>query len=334
MTTINFRKQTAQQLDIEKRRLEASITVKINQIFKNMANDAANLYRATGSVPNRLLANNYSPEFLKEIRDAMRKSIKAFGFNLRRSVEKKHDITFDVETKIDVFDLDLKQTISIQDDDLKPKINQINNQFLLESSLFVANESEKQNEYVTETNAKMIDEAVIAGIIAYSALIADKEDDIARLNSQLITVSNDKERARISREIATVNRQIAVSNANQSEIIAKNIETNLLEKAPARSELISSQNVGLAESWARQTEAELIDNANLISDSGEEVRVTKTWIAILDSKTRATHAEADGQEVGVNEDFIVGNERAKYPRSPELSAKESINCRCVSDFEV
>jgi hypothetical protein len=333
MATINLRKQSAQQLDIEKRALEARITPSIERIFKNMANDASNLYRATGNLPARELANNYSPEFLKEIRDAMRKSIKKFGFNLRKKVEKKHALFFDIETKIQLIDIQLKQSITIQDDDLEPKINQINNEFLVESTLFIANESENQNNYVTETNSNMLEAAVIAGIVAFSNDIAKKQEQVAELSTSLVTASPSEAR-KINRQIAAVTRQIDASTANQQAIVAENIETNLLQKAPARSELIASQNVGLAESWARQTEAELIDGAGLVAASGETVEVLKEWVSILDSRLRASHLAADGQQVGVNENFTVGGESAKYPRSPELSAAESINCRCISDFSV
>ena len=334
MVTVNLRKQSAEALDIQKRVLEASITPKINRVFKNMATDASNLYKATGSVPSQLLAKNYSPEFLKEIRDAMRKSIKKFGFNLRKSVEKKHGLFFDAENKASWIDLELKQTITIDDADLDPKLNAINNQFLLASTMFIANESEEQNGFVTDTNSKMLEQSTIAAIAAFTVSISDKEDEVARLSSQIITAPSNQERAKITRQIESVNRQIVASNAGKDAIVANNIETNLLKKAQARSELIASQNVGLAESWARQTEAELIEDAALIAASGEEVRVEKEFIAILDSRTRSSHVTADGQVVGVNEDFIIGNERAKYPRSPKLSAKESINCRCISSFTV
>ena len=333
MTTLNLRKESAQALDIEKTKLEASITVKIERIFRNMANDASNLFLATGNLDNQLLAQNYAPEFLKEIRDALRKSIKRFGFNLRKDVEKKHYLLFNIETMQKFIDLEVKQSIKIEDENLDEKINNINSQFLLASTLFVANESEEQNNYITETNSKMLEKAVIAGIFAYSALIVSKENEAQDLRNRLITASNTESRS-INRQLDQVTRQIAESNANQDAIIAKNIKTNLLDKAPARSELISAQNVGLAESWARQTEAELIDDANLISANGESVNVSKTWFAILDSKTRSSHAEADGQEVGVNDFYNVGGEQLKMPRDPSGSAKNIINCRCLSNFSV
>lgn len=54
----------------------------------------------------------------------------------------------------------------------------------------------------------------------------------------------------------------------------------------------------------------------------------KRWIAIHDSRTRATHRSADGQTVPIGSKFEVGGEAASYPGDPRLSAKERINCRC------
>jgi hypothetical protein len=61
----------------------------------------------------------------------------------------------------------------------------------------------------------------------------------------------------------------------------------------------------------------------------------KAWLATNDTRTRATHRIAGtkyGEEnaIGVDEEFTVGGEKCLYPRDPSLSAKESVNCRCVS----
>ena len=135
-------------------------------------------------------------------------------------------------------------------------------------------------------------------------------------------------------KIATANTQLRRSIDNQDEIIARNIQVNLQDRARARSDLIAFQNVGLGESWARQTEAELINDAGLVTDSGQEVAVTKEWVAILDDRTRSAHAMADGQAVGVNESFIVGGEALSMPRDPSASMGNIANCRCMSLHEV
>ena len=122
---------------------------------------------------------------------------------------------------------------------------------------------------------------------------------------------------------------ISNTKANAAwSMIAKNIAINLLDRRNGRSDLITSQVVGLSEAWSRNEEARLINDADLQLD--KPVRVTKTWWSILDSKTRPSHVVADQQEVGVNDFFVVGGSTALYPRDPNLPAKESINCRCVS----
>jgi len=57
--------------------------------------------------------------------------------------------------------------------------------------------------------------------------------------------------------------------------------------------------------------------------------VTKVWLATNDDRTRETHAEADGQEVGVEDYFDVGGYPAMYPGDPDLPDEEVINCRCT-----
>jgi hypothetical protein len=335
MTTINPLRQSAIELDIQKRGLESSIIVRLKHTFKNMANDASNLYRATGSLQTQQLANNYAPEFLKEIRDAMRKSIRKFGFNLRKTVEKKHGLFFDADNKALYIEMQWKQSIVIIDEELDPKLEEINNQFLLASTVFVANESENQNQFVTETNTNMLDLAIIAGIAEFSKSVARIQDQINTLNNSLLTAPTSR-RAKINRQIATATRQIRTLIANKQAIVAENIRINILGKAPSRSELIASQNVGLAESWARQTEAELINGAHLIIAAEEEVGVEKEWVSILDGSTRTgtfNHVTPDGQTRPVDEPFNVSGEPLMQPRAVNGSAGNILRCRCIAIYK-
>ncbi len=56
----------------------------------------------------------------------------------------------------------------------------------------------------------------------------------------------------------------------------------------------------------------------------------KEWLGVADKDQRESHAEANGQIVPVDQDFIVGGESAKYPGDPSLSAAERVNCRCTT----
>ena len=333
MVSINFRNESAKRIDEEKRRLEASVANRLKSVFRNMSNDASNLYKLTGTIDSQALAINYQPEFLKEIRDAMRRSIRKFGFSLRETLEKKHAVFFDIETKKKIFDLDLKQTIIIEDDDVEDKLDAINEMFLADSTIFVANESEEQAELVTQTNSKMIDAAVAAGVAAFVASISSKQREAERLASKLPNATL-AERGKIVNQINRINRQIQESNKNQQAIVGENIRTNMLDKSQGRSELIAEQNVGLSEAWSRQKEAELIDNAGIVTAIGAPVSVNKEWVAILDSRTREEHVAADGQVVNVNQSYSVGGESLRYPRDPAGSPGNIMRCRCVSDFAV
>lgn len=55
----------------------------------------------------------------------------------------------------------------------------------------------------------------------------------------------------------------------------------------------------------------------------------KEWNASGDDNTRDTHTEADGQVVGMDEKFQVGDDVLAYPGDPSGSPEEVINCRCA-----
>jgi HK97 family phage portal protein len=60
----------------------------------------------------------------------------------------------------------------------------------------------------------------------------------------------------------------------------------------------------------------------------------KVWLATGDHRTRPDHAEADGQQVGMEEPFDVGGEQLLYPGDTSLgaSAKETVQCRCTQYY--
>ena len=85
-----------------------------------------------------------------------------------------------------------------------------------------------------------------------------------------------------------------------------------------RATIIARTEVHRTASWANETDAE---NMNI---SGTQ----KEWIAIQDARTRVTHSIASGQRIPLDQKFVVGGERLKYPGDPSGSPGETINCRC------
>jgi GNAT superfamily N-acetyltransferase len=84
----------------------------------------------------------------------------------------------------------------------------------------------------------------------------------------------------------------------------------------ARTQVTASANSGLM--LAARQSADLID--------------TKTWQAIGDHRTRASHKAASGQTVGLNEKFTVGGALMDRPGDPAGGGAETIECRCTVWF--
>ena len=53
------------------------------------------------------------------------------------------------------------------------------------------------------------------------------------------------------------------------------------------------------------------------------------WVSAGDEQTRVAHVEAEGQEVDLNQAYIVSGESLLYPGDPNGSPGNIINCRCV-----
>lgn len=81
---------------------------------------------------------------------------------------------------------------------------------------------------------------------------------------------------------------------------------------------------GRAENIARTETHTATTKGNLegYKQSGVE---KKTWVAVLDSRTRANHRLMDGETVGISQTFPNG---LKYPGDPSGSAAQVVNCRC------
>lgn len=324
--------QTVKEIDLAKRKVEAKYIPKIYKIFKNMAKDAGALYQASNTIPSESLARNYRPEFLKEIRDMQRETIKYFGFDIRDAALQK-GFNFKIEKQLALFDYQF-QTKDI--DIAQSQEDKINIDFILASSLFVANESEIQADYIQDTNVKEIDDFEKAAIILFFTQQADLLTQIDKTRHKITDLSSsissenfdqisiEKQKIKLEKELTKLNQELNNLEANKSKIIAEEIEKKIENRGISRSELISSQNVGMAESFARNKEA------TLINDDISEIEIKKKWVAILDSRTRPSHVSADNQVVEQNGKFIVGGHKADYPRDSTLPIEETINCRCVA----
>lgn len=82
--------------------------------------------------------------------------------------------------------------------------------------------------------------------------------------------------------------------------------------------------------YLAENESNTIWNMQDFSDAKDSGRRFKKWLAILDERTRATHAFADGQEQPIELPFDVGGFYMMFPKDDSMGAPSSeiINCRC------
>jgi SPP1 gp7 family putative phage head morphogenesis protein len=72
----------------------------------------------------------------------------------------------------------------------------------------------------------------------------------------------------------------------------------------------------------------MMNRINLDAMSRTGVVSSKIWLAMADNAVRDTHRAADGQEVPINQPFVVGGMPMMCPGDPAGGPKEVVNCRC------
>ena len=103
------------------------------------------------------------------------------------------------------------------------------------------------------------------------------------------------------------------------------------------------ENEAVAEYWLSIHRAALIarNEANAFLNYSDYVEAknsgkkTKTWLTMEDSKVRATHEEVEGQTIGIDETFEVGNSEMRFPLDDMFSPdpNEVVNCRCSVEYK-
>lgn len=62
---------------------------------------------------------------------------------------------------------------------------------------------------------------------------------------------------------------------------------------------------------------------------GPDVIAGKEWIATDDARTRADHAEGDGQIKAIGDSFVIGGVAMRAPHDQGAPADQVVNCRCT-----
>lgn len=97
---------------------------------------------------------------------------------------------------------------------------------------------------------------------------------------------------------------------------------------------VAALSVERAESIARSELIAASNYGSLIGAQATGLQLLKYWIATMPStRTRPTHAAANGQTVPLNGSFTVGGAAARYPGDPLLSPAQRVRCRCTVTYK-
>lgn len=162
---------------------------------------------------------------------------------------------------------------------------------------------------------KMVDEA--ASMADFDPL--DIADWLKGALKEGYGVSSEK----VEESLATIRDEVLETiNGKTGQELADALEslfTKQLNRAAtiARANATSSNSASAERAWSeinsRRTDGRIIG---------------KRWLSERDGDVRESHHEADGQEVEVGKDFVVGRDRMKGPGLGQV-AEENIGCRCV-----
>ena len=78
------------------------------------------------------------------------------------------------------------------------------------------------------------------------------------------------------------------------------------------------------------------NSARQAASEASSLSMSKEWVSASDGRTRDfgdgefSHAEADGETVGLNEMFVETGESLRFPGDPSGSGANVINCRCAT----
>ncbi len=96
-----------------------------------------------------------------------------------------------------------------------------------------------------------------------------------------------------------------------------------------RIDQLYGQSTGYRSLRIARTELTGVINDGTVKTLGKEGYQQKEWSTVIDGRERETHAEADGQIVGIDDYFKIGGASAFAPGDPMLPPGETINCRCA-----
>ena len=200
-------------------------------------------------------------------------------------------------------------------------------------SATVADELYKAN---VEASAYINSQTPSIYALNYNYINAEMAKDIDGFKSQKITEAEAEKYSGYTQQ--TIDRKKDTEwnkDSLKKSVIAGSLlllGASAIMKRSANSAVEKNRNYASMHSNGMGTDAEnkaRIDGMYRAEDMGNSI--TKIWIATLDNRTRDAHADRDGEEIALDDEFAPGLTR---PRDPNGAPEEICNCRCSLKYGV
>lgn len=165
------------------------------------------------------------------------------------------------------------------------------------------------------------------------ALALTSSGFVSASTTQMNNTTNKDLHASVAEVIAAASAAGIILSHKQKADQAK---LNFDRKSAGRLETITQDQTQFGAESAKNTEYQTLATTGAVVGGMDvkKAKRNKTWIAILDAKTRKAHVAADGQVVKENEMFTVMGQQLKYPRDSRGSTANIINCRCSAVYSI
>ena len=200
-------------------------------------------------------------------------------------------------------------------------------------SATVADELYKAN---VEASAYINSQTPSIYALNYNYINAEMAKDIDGFKPQEITESEAEQYSGYTQQNIDRKKDTAWNKDNlKKSVIAGSLlllGAYAIMKRSANSTVEKNRNSASMHSNGMGTDAEnkaRLDGMYRAEDMGNSI--TKIWIATLDNRTRDAHADRDGEEIALDDEFAPGLSR---PRDPNGALSEICNCRCSLKYGV
>lgn len=301
-------------------KLEAKLQSEIRAIFRKYLKTVVNFFQASGLV-------FLSQDFRSELRQLLLRHYWRVARQFRNHARSNNSKYYQLSLETKVTKQQLEQNI---DQRIQTRLEEYFTTLAEDraNKLTYTTESEISN-YVRKIYAKFANDGILLDRSQVTKRV--RELYISRINSRAKSVAiTETTRTMEATKLVEIEELIDELDDDQlDELSAENVD---------REELIAEIEEMLAAAGAvvdidASEIADSLSNEEIVAAGGiaailAAITIQKTWVATLDEATREAHADADGQQVGLDETFDVDGEDLEFPGDDSGSPENVINCRC------